>query len=419
MFKYKIQLLLLSLPFLFFNCSDDNHNIVIPEPGNPNGKNSVYVYSYWTTDYHQYIWQTSSLDYFMEGTINMKGIGIEQAGNMIPVGNKFLGSSTGIEGGRSYYIDVNGKLATGGREDRIYLETAYAYGTTHDEKAIIVGASWNGATSDSEVLLYDPKQVAYTNRKFHDFGMEHNGTKLIQFPTAIMASGDYVYMSYFPRPMGNQWGSPIQDTAYIKILKYPSLEYVKDIKQPKGALIGMYYANSGLVRTDKGDIYTFSSNAYSAGYTEDINPSCILRIKKGETEFDKDYYIDFENGKLQGKILAAYHAGGEKAVVAYIPKEKDTAERNFAFLGSESLFKSAVIDLETQEITPITGLGDHTGDAFYGFASLYAEDGKAYKSYIVGSEPRVYQIDLETGKAKAGALIEGGFQLPVIAKLKY
>lgn len=419
MLKNKMRFILISLLSLaFVQCSDDNESI-LPEAGNPDGKNSVYVYSYWTTDYHQYIWQTSSLDYFMEGTINMKGIGIEQSGNMIPVGNKFLGSSTGIEGGRSYYVDVNGKLATGGREDKIYLESAYAYGTSDDGKAIIVGASWNGASSDSEVLLYDQVQVAYTNRKFHDFGMKHKGSNLIQFPTSIMSSGEYIYMSYFPRPMGNQWGSPIQDTAYIKILKYPSLEYVKDIKQPQGSLIGMYYANSGMVRTDKGDIYTFSSNAYSAGYTADKNPSCILRIKKGAIEFDKDYFIDFENGPLQGKILSAYHAGGEKAVIAYIPKEKDTSDMNFAFLGSLSIFKSAVINLETQEITPITGLSDHTGDVFYGFASLYAENGKAYKSYIVGSEPRVYQIDLETGIAKAGALIEGGFQLPVIAKLKY
>lgn len=418
MIKNKIKYTAILLLLILGSCNEDSE-FVSPQAGNPDGENSTYVYSYWTSDYHQYIWQAPSLDYFMEGTISMKGIGIEQDGNMIPVGNKFLGSSTGEEGGRSYYADINGKLATGGREDRIFLESAYAYGTTDDEKAIIIGASWNGSTTDSEILLYDPIEVAYFKREFHKFGMNYEGRTLVQFPTSVMGSAGYIYASYFPREMGNTWQVPIMDTAYIKVLKYPSLEYVKDIKHPKGSLIGMYYENTGMVRTAKGDIYTFSSNAYAAGYTQGKNPSSVLRIKRGTTEFDDSYYLNFENSILQGKLLAAYYAEGEKVVVAYIPKEKDNVETTWAYINNKSLFRSAIIDLETQEIIPVTGLPDHAGDAFYGHGSLYAEKGKAYKSYLVGNEARVYQIDLETGEAKAGALIEGGFQLPVITRLKY
>ena len=50
---------------------------------------------------------------------------------------------------------------------------------------------------------------------------------------------------------------------------------------------------------------------------------------------------------------------------------------------------------------------------------MFVENGKAYKSFVTGNEARVYQIDIATGNAKAGALIKEGLYLPTIGKLTF
>lgn len=417
--KYTQYIGALAMALSLISCEPSDLGFSGAEPGNPNGPNSKIIFSYWASDYAQYLGTLDNVAALMTGTIDMKGYGVEQAGNMIPVGNRFFACATSEDGGRSYYLDVNGELNTGGREDRIYVETQYAYANTQDDKSVIVGASWTGTTTGNEVLLYDPASVSYINRKVENFGMELEGKQFSQWPTAVAQSGKYLYVSYYPKPFETGWDIASTDTAYVKVFEYPSLNYIKDIKDARTAPIGLYYANTALVTTDDGDTYTFSSNAYAGGFIPGSKPSAVMRIKKNSSEFDSNYFLNIEESILKGKVLSAYHAGGSKAVILYIPTELDTPENNYAFFG-KLCFNVAIIDLPSQQITPVTNLpGFVSGDDFYGYASLYAENGKAYKSFFTGNEARVYEIDLESGVAKAGANIVGGKYLPVISKLNY
>lgn len=249
--------------------------------------------------------------------------------------------------------------------------------------------------------------------------MELGGKPHSQWPTAVAQSGDYLYVSYYPKPFQQGWDIASTDTAYVKVLKYPSLEYVKDIKDARTAPIGLYYANTALVTTDSGDTYTFSPNAYAAGFIPGEKTSAIMRIKKNSTEFDPDYFLDLESSSIKGKVLSAYHAGGDLAVMLYIPTELDTDENNWAFTSDKTIFKVAIINLPTQEIIEVTNLPGVSGDNFYGYASLYAEGGKAYKSFFTGDAARIYEIDLTTGVARAGAHIRGGKYIPVLSRFNY
>lgn len=414
---WAVALLLLSLGA----CSSEDHYIPLPE-GNHNGENKTYAFSYWALDYAQYLSTVHSLDDLMHGTINMKGVGIEQAGNMIPAGNRYFACSTGEDGGRAYYVNNKGELDTGGREFRIYVDTQYAYCTTHDNKAVIIGASWESTTTTNELLVYDPQSVSYTSRKVQDFGMMIGDDPYVQWPTSTETCGDYLFVSYYPkRYQVSGWDLVAQDQAMVKVFKYPSLEYVKDITDPRTSTFGMYYANTNFVRTSNGDIYGFSCNSYAGGFipTENV-PAGVLRIKSGETEFDTDYFLNTEESILGGKIVAAYPAGDTKAYVTYIENKDDTKENNFAFLYDQSkVFHGAIIDLPTQQITKVTGLDNYGGDNFYGYASLYAENGKAYKSFVTDEGAYMYQIDLNTGVATRGAKIEGGKFIPTITSFNY
>jgi hypothetical protein len=205
----------------------------------------------------------------------------------------------------------------------------------------------------------------------------------------------------------------------VKVYEYPSLTYVKTITDTRTTAIGQYYTNTGMVQTESGDIYTFSSNSRTAGYTATASHSGILRIKKGQSEFDSTYFLDIEASSLKGKVVAAYPVGDEKVLINYIPADIDAAQGNWSFLNYGTFkFKCAIVDLNTKAITPVTNLPDHSGDNYYGFGSAFTENGKTYKSFVTNDEARVYQIDVNSGVAVKGALITGGVNLPAITKLK-
>ncbi|WP_281235472.1 DUF4374 domain-containing protein [Flavobacterium gelatinilyticum] len=414
--KIKNLLALALLSFTLFSCSSDDDKpveepvVVTPEPIVV----SKYVLGYQTDTWNEnYMWSFSSLNDIMTGTIDMTGKGIEQGGSYIPIANTMFALSTDDEGAAPYYLNAAAALVTG---KRVFIESPFAYGVTEDDKLLIVGASWEGASSNNELIVYDPEKQYITSRKFNDFGTSANR---FDFPTGVTVVGDKVFVSVFNRDASDNWDID-QKQAYIRIYDYPSLNFVKRIADPRTTAAGMYYTNTGIIRTDSGNIYTFSSNAMAAGYVvKEDGHSGILRINKGQTEFDADYFFDIQSSSLNGKVVAAYPLGGEKAYIVYIPTADDTA--NWGFLNHSSFkFKSAIIDLPTKAITPVTGLPSHAGDSYFGIGSLYYEDGNAYKAFVTNDEVRVYKINIATGAATAGAKVTGGgTDIAAITKLTH
>lgn len=402
--RIKNLLALAVLPALFFSCSSDNDNSEVRSPAD-----ETYVLSYQTTDWDVYVWQFESVDELMTGSINMVGKGIEQAGALVPVANTFFALTGNAEGSIGYYLNTEGKLST---TANLFTGDSYAYGTTDDNKLVMINSPWDASSTQNEILIYDPVTVTISKRVYDDFAIS-NGHFL--WPTSVNVSGDKLFVSTFERD--KDW-KLYQEKAVVKVYEYPSLKYLKTLEDSRTTAIGQYYTNTGMVQTESGDIYTFSSNSVLCGYTPTASHSGILRIKKGQSEFDSTYFFDFETSSLKGKVLSAYPAGGEKVLVNYIPADIDAAQPNWGFLNYKSFnLKCAIIDLTTKAITPVTGLPDHAGDNYFGFGSALIESGKIYKSFVTNTEGRVYQIDIATGVAKAGALITGGVDLPAITRL--
>ncbi len=402
--RIKKLLALAFLPAVFFSCSNDSDNSEVRNPAD-----ETYVLSYQTTDFDTYVWQFESTDELMTGPINMVGKGIEQQGGLIPVANSFFALTGNAEGSIGYYLNMEGKLS---KTSNLFTGDTYAYGTTDDNKLVMINSPWDASSTQNEILIYDPATVKISNRVYDDFAIS-NGHFL--WPTSVNVSGNRLFISTFERD--KDW-KLYQEKAVVKVYEYPSLKYLKTIEDSRTTAIGQYYTNTGMVQTESGDIYTFSSNSVLCGYTPSASHSGILKIKKGESQFDTNYFLDIESSILKGKVLSAYPAGGEKVLVNYIPTSIDAAQPNWGFLNYKSFkLKSAIIDLSTKEITAVTGLPDHAGDNYFGFGSALVESGKIYKSFVTNTEGRVYQIDIETGVAKSGALITGGVDLPAMTRL--
>jgi len=394
--KAKNLLAIMLMSVTLFSCSSDDSSSDGSIPG------SKYVIGYQTDTWNEnYMWSFSSLDEIMTGTIDMNGKGIEQGGSYIPIANTMFALDSEAEGAAPFYLNAASQLVAG---SRVFIESPYAYGVTDDNKLLIVGASWEGTSTDNELIVYDPEKQFITGRKFNNFA---TATGRFDFPTGVTVVGDKVFVSVFNRDASDDWNID-QTSAYIRVYDYPSLNFVKRIADPRTTSVGMYYSNTGIIRTDSGNVYTFSSNASAAGYKVNTEAhSAILRINKGQTDFDSSYFFDVQASSLNGKVIAAYPLGGEKAYIVYIPTADDTFEwgflRHYLFK-----FKSAIIDLPTKKITPVTGLPGHAGDNYFGVGSLYVEDGNAYKAFVTNEEVRIYKINLETGAATAGAKVTGG-----------
>lgn len=409
-FKKCFALALLSLTT--FSCSSDDAKT----PEEPGTTNSKYVTSYWLDDYTQYILDFNSIDKLMTGEISAKGVGIEQGGSCFPVQNTFFALSTDDEGAVSFHLNNAGKLVSGGK---LAFESSYAVGYTDDKKMINIGATWDGSSSDYELMIYNPATVSIDGRKFNDFSVDPANKKILYWPTGAAVSGDKLFVPVYIKDVTDGSNKVLSSDAIVRVYKYPSLEYVTTIKDARTAAIGMYYTNTGIVQTESGDIYTFSSNAHAGGYPPTAVTSGVLRIKKGDAKFDPGYFFDLETSTLKGKVLAAYPLGGEKVFISYIPNSVDSKDNFYSFLGTKTIFKSAILDLAAKTILPVAGLPDHGGDEFFGLGSLFVENGKAYKSFVTGTEARVYQIDIATGTAKSGALLKEGLYLPAIGKLTF
>ncbi|KFF18452.1 DUF4374 domain-containing protein [Flavobacterium hydatis] len=375
---------------------------------------SKFVASYWLADYSQYILEFNSIDRLMTGEISARGVGIEQGGSCYPAYNTFFALHEGAEGAVSFSLNEAGKLKARGK---VAIESAYAVGYTDDKRMINIGATWDGSSSDYELMIFNPATIAVDGRKFNDFAVTPENKKVLYWPTGAAVSGNRLFVPVYTKDVSDGSNKVLSSDATVRVYKYPSLEYVTTIKDTRTTAIGVYYTNTGIVQTGSGDIYTFSSNARAGGYPVTAASSGVLRIKKGEDKFDANYFFNIQESTLKGKVIAAYPLVGEKVFITYIPNDVDPDKSVYSFLSTQTIFKSAILDLATKTITTITGLPDHGGDEFFGLGSLLVENGKAYKSFVTGAEARVYQIDIATGETKAGALIKEGLYLPAIAKL--
>lgn len=346
-------------------------------------------------------------------TITATGRGVEQLGwcYFASVGKTIFSFSYGMNNKSvAYELNANGQLTEKGS---FAFERIDCIGQTGDKTIIGIGAPWGGGSYDCEIQLIDADFVGITARKKTPiYRMSENDT-LNKWPTDIAVQNDKMYVSFYPLH-GTTWATPLTDTAYVAVYSYPALEPITILKDARTGPIGYYGSQSSLIADNNGDIYTISPNSLAAGYTQSTKKSGILRIKKGATGFDPDYYFDVETASGGAKLLTATYAGNGKLVGRVVKPGADTTMWN-AFDVSIPICKLVVIDLNAKTVTDVSNVPDHGGEyRTHGFV----ENGKVYMSITSSTEgeTRVYEIDPATATGKKAAKIEG-IEAPAIFKL--
>ncbi|MEM1258180.1 MAG: DUF4374 domain-containing protein [Bacteroidota bacterium] len=361
----------------------------------------------------------TNADSFEEGVISPVDNGFEQPAWMAYLQGEdqiiTLGYNTAPE--FTSYEVVDGALTKGNS----FFTTDDAYAATFvDASTMVFITSPRSGLADKIISIVDTDamEVTYsitTTAGYVDVDGDGDGlgegdeNDLIAFPSDIHVRGDYLYVSYYMMSASGTFSTPDANKARVGIYTYPGLEFVKVIEDDRASNISRYYAFNGLLEDENGDIYTFSPSSIASGYAPvPENNSAILRIKNGETEFDDDFYIDFESISGGLKINDMFYTTNGKAVVRATFEEESELYLwgNYAPTLATPLISTGIVDLTTGTFT----LLDNVPLCGGGWNSPHMIDGsKVYLGVNNAEYSGVYIIDTETGTATEGADIDGNY----------
>jgi hypothetical protein len=115
-----------------------------------------------------------------------------------------------------------------------------------------------------------------------------------------------------------------------------------------------FFGNSGMYRDEKGDIYILCYASY--GYNP-AQKSGFLRIKNGETDFDKSYFFNITTDKaipgIQGEHITLSNFYYDRNGVAYIFGNNATYASTPIDYVNDLLIESFKVDLYNQTVTPL------------------------------------------------------------------
>ena len=242
--------------------------------------------------------------------------------------------------------------------------------------------------------------------------------------TALVVREDKLFIPYLKFDDAGNASTPDSNKGFVAVFDYPmsdGAQPIKIIEDNRISNIGTHGATSGLILTDAGDIYGYSNGEISGGfYPASTNPSAIVRIANGETEFDDEYLFDIEAATNGGKIFWFDYVGNEKALARIvIPTDQTVDHDNTAetaelpadqvawgdFARTVIRQKLVIIDLANKTISDVDGIPLH---AKRNTPSVEVTDqGTVFVSIETAEDAHVYEVDIAAATAVKGAKIEG------------
>ena len=356
-----------------------------------------------------------TVDDLTKGSISTSGNGIEQRGTYryyMTAQNRFFSMlyGQGNPGAvTSYVLNAEGKLT---EASDFVAETVQVFAPVNDEVLLIkVPRSGNENANLYRIDAKNPRLVgeesinivklAGNGERAHFTWATQVDNKVYAPYMSIKGCCDAVFDTEYP------------DSTWVAVLSYPELKLEKVIKDNRTGVIGEYFKN-GLFVDEKGDAYGFSGASKTRKINaQDVliskNPSAILKINKGTTEFDQNYFFNFEEKTGGYKINAARYFGNGKFLVQTYGAAK-------SLIG----VKFAIVDVYEQTVEMVSGIPSNIKSATTtNYGAISADKTKAYVGLsLENGSSYVYEFDASTASAKQGLQVVGGI-ITGIHQLKY
>ncbi|MDR1455731.1 MAG: DUF4374 domain-containing protein [Tannerella sp.] len=392
---------------LAFSSCDGNES---PNPEPPAGQTSQYVVVATTTD-GTYILQTDDLASGQVTTVG-NGIETEAATAWIFYGTKYAYDLVYKQGDpaevAAYELDEDGLLR---RRFNTYQMpsryTTYGYFDKYIVTAVTVTRP-DGSPGLSFNLL-DVNTQTITEKTIAAGNFTGNGETANL--SGILEVGDKFFSGICTTPAVEPGGSAGTATAYpdsvwvgifdrdlnCTILRDDRLSYAT------GRYRSSYH--TGLAKDENDNVYVFSS-AYDSR-TE--RPSGALRINRGETRFDPDYFFDIQSLAGGRHLYKVWYITGDYFLLQMYNTPNQTTEAVWSVL--------AVVDVVKKTYREVTGLP--ALDRITGIGSTpCADDGKIAMPVTTSDEyPHIYLIDPVTATAVKGLEVVTEQSVAAVGKL--
>lgn len=391
-------------------CSSDNDSEKIEEVSGDTGK-SKFVFVVFTDgsggEAGRYIVTTDDVT---TGSISTAGNGIEtEAYSFIRQNNKLFGIVYAAQGPTTPFgLNAEGKLAQSSAS--VNTEMTGVYGTVNDNE--YVGGSVNRSKESSIATLYrfDANNPKVLGRNTVDLA-KITGQEEMAVWNGITQVDNKLFapLTYTPGVTGQT--TKYVDSTWIAVFDYPSLAFKKIIRDGRTGPIGNWFGMQGVKQIEDGDTYAWST-AGGTATLKSKNPSAIIRIKKGQEEFDKSYFFNVEQA-TGTKIARGEHIKGSKFLMTlYATNEVGGV--------SGGRVKLAIVDVVAKTVQYVTGVPEHAQMSYN--MKVYAEEDGKTVYYVMkedAGEHYLYVVDVATGTGKKGIKFQGIADVTSITKLKY
>lgn len=388
-------------------CSkSENTAPVEPKPtdstGTNTGKYIVTVTPIASTGVADYLVTSNSLD---EGKVSIIGNGLEQDGTYryyLTTNNKFFSFlyGQGNPGAVTAYNLTDGKLK---KLTNFQTETVQAFAAVNED-VLLMKISRNISAPTSYWYKVNTNSLTITGEGAINTKEVLNNGELAFF-SWLTQVGNKIYAPIFSikGAAPSAFATDYPNSAWIAVFSYPEMKLEKVFKDDRSSYIGQYFTN-GLGTVNNGDIYAFSAaNATDGKKITTTNPSAVLRIPAGTTEFDKNYFFNVSQVSGGYNIVNWTHVGGNNFIVSSKKKQSDgsySAETTIAAVNVvDKSFKVVSGMPKPEDVKSFTQRNNYsTKDGKTGYIGVNLKSGESY----------VYKIDAATATATRGLKVEGG-----------
>ncbi|MEM6542300.1 MAG: DUF4374 domain-containing protein [Bacteroidota bacterium] len=408
-----IFLSLILMGFGLSSCSSDDNGapnpISQPDPDpepepDPDPVSSGFTFALRTTGAEEtdFIINEPSLE---TGTLSAQGTGIEQTGWRFyyPVGKTLFASGFSVDNQcAGYRANDQGEIEQVGQF--IFENALEMFGADEDTGTLLAMEIPRAGFANRRLHFVDNETIQVSKivgtRIF-----ENVKDSIVAWPTALTVNGDKLFVPFHKLHASGSFQTVSADSAFVAVYDYPEVgtDPIKIIHDTRTSNIGANGTTTGLIKTETGDMYSFSTGSTMAGFDpKSTKPSGILKINAGETEFDTDYFLNITDATGGGNIFWFDYIGNNKAVARILLDDDGYWYGAY----SRDFFnqKLVIIDLATQTVTDVADVPLH---AKRYTSPVLIDEGKAYLSIETANEAAVYVLDIATGTATKGAAIEG------------
>ncbi len=375
----------------FTACDSDDTDLVSPDPATEIGFAISTVSGAWP-DRTTYIQGVESLDFASIG--NDRAVELTGSAGTVSYGKNIYAAPFGAPANLvKYSMNAEG---TPKEEERIVVPGANTFSTLYFESEKVAYATVAGGIS--KLIVFDPSSMRITDEIDLSKVTKRVADVTRTYYLDMVERDDKLFMGVHYE---NNF-SPANDSAYVAIIDLNARMVEKVIADGRtGMVFGGQGANTGMVKTENGDIYVQAlGTTLSEGGS---SPSAVLRINNGSTEFDEDYFFDLV--EATGNIsYGIYHTSGGRSFTAKVEDETDFWE----FKTGEPQFTYHEIDLITKtDKGAVPGLPTTYGSRRMIVHEL--EDKNLLFTTATNSENAVYRLDVSTNSSTKFFVSTGGY----------